>query len=174
MNYLIGSPGDVGDFIGTTVIGSQTYNKVIHACMALPSAAEVGERGFKPCNMLLLFAYRNPLSFWFAGFDFSGELSDSYGTGLIIGRYSGGLHFPEVHLAIDGAFELGERHRLELAVNQVGSVVELDLSDATDPAWTVHAESTVDYVYNGRVGVGAYGGSVNVYNFGINCPGMVC
>ena len=178
MGYIIGTPGAVGNFIGRTLIDSTTFNRQLQMCANIPGVTGARERGVGPSNLLFLFGVRDLTTLWYAGLDLTGQVSWPYGSGLVIGRTSGGLLYPEAHLSfMDQLVELDltQRYLLTLDITRTASVVEIDVAVVSQPEWTVHAETTTDYMFDGQVGFGAYSSSINVHHFGYGeCPQLEC
>jgi len=178
MGYIIGAPESHGDFIGRLLTDSTTFNRVLQMCAHLPTVVGASTRGAGPSNLLFLFGVRDTESYWYAGLDLSGHISTPYGGGLVIGRYSGGLAFPEAHLSLGallGTLNRDQSYLLTLDVTVTGSVIEVDLGVETQPTWSVHAETTTDFMFDGQVGFGSYGSSINVHHFGYgDCPLLEC
>jgi len=177
MGYIIGDPGSKGDFIGRLLVGSTTFNRSLQMCANVPSVAGAQSRGAGPSNILFLFGVRDATSHWYAGLDLTAHVSFPFGSGLVIGRYSMGVKHPEVHLSFTDLvqFDRNQRFLLALEVVRTGSVVEIDVSIPAEPTWTVHAETTTDYMFDGQVGFGSYGSSLNVHHFGYGeCPELEC
>jgi hypothetical protein len=153
--------GPASDLVASVVKDTDTWNQTV---VLVGRALE----GQARASLLVLFGYQSVTSCWFAGIDFTGELSGN-GAKQVIGRIVSGAPVGVEYDSVASAV-LGQTYRIQVVVEKIGGLLNIRLAVDSNPEKTVLANASE--MYNGGVGAGGYGCDLEVLHFGFGSCGL--